>query len=256
MGRVLVTGGTGVLGSRVAKLLAVRGHDVKVLSRKSDSRPQSRAVVVHGELRSARGLSEAIADVEAIVHCASSPLWRARATEVDGLRNLIDATGGRQPHLLYISIVGVDQIPYRYFQAKWEAERLVEGSGIPWTIQRATQFHSVISKYAVGPFIAAPKGARAQLIDASEVAERLVELVAKGPSGRVPDMGGPEILSLRDVARLQDEILGRHLRVLETPALGRVANAFLRGRNLCPDDAVGSITYADYLRSLRQAGLS
>jgi thioester reductase-like protein len=113
--RVLVTGGTGVLGSRVVARLDARGQEVKILSRREHTQQSERVEVVRGELRSSKGLTQAVSGVDAIVHCASGPLWRARATEVGGLGNLIEATGGKQPHLLYISIVGVDRIPYYYY---------------------------------------------------------------------------------------------------------------------------------------------
>jgi uncharacterized protein YbjT (DUF2867 family) len=248
--RVLVTGGTGVLGSRVASRLGSRGHDVRILSRRDAGQRAGGAAVFTGELRSGRGLRRAVAGVDAIVHCASG-VWRARTTEVDGMGNLIAATGAARPHLIYISIVGVDRIPYFYYRVKLGVERILERSELPWTILRATQFHSLISRYALGRFVASPKGARAQLIDASEVADRLAELVDAEPSGRVPDMGGPEILSLRDVARLQQEILGRRLIVMELPLPGETARAFARGDNLCPEQAVGRITYAEYLESLK-----
>jgi uncharacterized protein YbjT (DUF2867 family) len=204
-----------------------------------------------GELRSGKGLAAAVDGVDTIVHCATSPLWRARATEVAGLRNLIAATGDARPHLLYVSIVGVDRIPYYYYRAKWEAEEVARASELPWTILRATQFHYLIDKYTAGPLALAPKGSRVQLVDASEVADRLVELVAAGPSGRVADMGGPEILTIHDVARLQQEVLGRRLRAVEFPAVGRTARGFRDGYNLCPDQAVGQITYEEYLRWLK-----
>jgi uncharacterized protein YbjT (DUF2867 family) len=146
--------------------------------------------------------------------------------------------------------VGVDRIPYYYYRAKREAEQVVSASDFPWTILRATQFHYLMEKYTVGRLAVAPKGSRVQLVDAGEVADRLVELVEAGPSGRVADMGGPEILTIHDVARLQKEVLGRRLWPLEVPAVGRTARAFREGLNLCPDQAVGKITYADYLRSV------
>ena len=249
MSSVLVTGGTGVLGSRVVSRLAAMGHDVKIFSRRVGA-GEGGATVVRGEMRSGQGLREAVAGVESIVHCASSALWRARTTEVQGVRNLIEAVDGAQPHLLYISIVGVDRIPYYYYRAKWEAEQIVEAGSLPWTILRATQFHSLPSTYALGSFIAMPKGIRAQLVDASEVAGRLVELVEAGPGHRVPDFGGPEVLSIRDVARLRQEIRGERLRVIETPALGKTVAAFKAGHNLCPDQAEGRITHEEYLRSI------
>jgi uncharacterized protein YbjT (DUF2867 family) len=251
--RVLVTGGTGVLGSRVASRLGSRGHVVRILSRRAGDQRAGGPVVFTGELRSGTGLVQAVAGVDAIVHCASG-VWRARTTEVDGMRNLIAATGTARPHLIYISIVGVDRIPYFYYRAKLGAERVLERSGLPWTILRATQFHSLILRYALGRLVAAPKGARAQLIDASEVADRLAELVGVGPSQRVPDIGGPEILSVRDVARLQRKILNRRLIAMELPLPGETARAFARGDNLCPERAVGRITYAEYLESLKSQG--
>jgi uncharacterized protein YbjT (DUF2867 family) len=251
MNTLLVTGGTGVLGTRVASRLAARGNAVRVLSRRE--RPNADGVQhFRGELRSGRGLDAAVEGVDTIVHCASSPLWRARTTEVSGLRNLIAATGVARPHLLYMSIVGVDRIPYYYYyyRAKWEAEQVLSASSLPWTILRATQFHYLISKYAVGPLAVAPKGAHVQLLDASEVADRMVELVEAGPSGRVADMGGPEILTMRDVAELRAKVLGRRLWVLELPGIGRTARGFRDGFHLCPDHAVGQVTYEEYLRSL------
>jgi uncharacterized protein YbjT (DUF2867 family) len=252
MSRLLVTGGTGVLGGRVAARLMDRGHDVAVLTRRAPTSEASSLRMVNGELRSSRGLVEATCGVEAIVHCASSPFWRPSATEVGGGRNLIAAAEEQKPHLVYISIVGVDRIPYYYYRAKWQAEQVLEASALPWTILRATQFHSLIDRYAVGSLLAFPKGARAQPIDASEVAERLVELVDAGPSQRVADIGGPEILTVRELAALRREILGQRLRVLEMPSIGKVARAFRDGLNLAPEQAVGRITYADYLHSLTE----
>ena len=140
MSRVLVTGGTGVLGSRVASRLGARGHEVRILTRRGADQQAGGAKAFTGELRSGRGLEDAVADVDAIVHCASG-VWRARTTELDGMRNLIAATGTARPHLIYISIVGVDRIPYFYYRAKLDAERTLERSELPWTILRATQFH-------------------------------------------------------------------------------------------------------------------
>ena len=76
-----------------------------------------------------------------IVHCATT-LGKG---DIQAARHLIDAArqAGR-PHLVYISIVGVDRVPVGYYKSKLEAERLVEDSGLPWTVLRATQFHQLI----------------------------------------------------------------------------------------------------------------
>jgi pimeloyl-ACP methyl ester carboxylesterase len=92
-----------------------------------------------------------------------------------------------------------------------------------------------------------------QLLVAERLTGRVAGMIA-GPSGRVPDIGGPEILSLRDVARLQREILNRRLIVMELPLPGKTARAFARGDNLCPEQAVGRISYADYLEWAEATG--
>jgi len=117
MTRVLVTGGTGVLGSRVAARLAARGDDVRVLSRRSIGDERERVCFVQGELRAARGLREAIAVIDVIVHCATSPLWRAKATEVKGLENPHRRDGGR-PASSHLQLDRrVDRIPFYYLRS-------------------------------------------------------------------------------------------------------------------------------------------
>ena len=65
--------------------------------------------------------------------------------DVDGTRNLLEAArAAGTPHLVYISIVGIHRVPYRYYQAKLAAERLIQASGLPWTILRSTQFHQLL----------------------------------------------------------------------------------------------------------------
>jgi uncharacterized protein YbjT (DUF2867 family) len=138
---ILVTGGSGTLGRGVVDRLLAADHQVRVLSRRP--RPAGTPTAlgwVTGELVSGRGLAAAVADVAVIVHCASNPL-RPRV-DIDGTRNLVEAAWAAGIwHLIDISIVGVDRVPYRYYQAKLQAERLIQASGLPWTILRATQFH-------------------------------------------------------------------------------------------------------------------
>jgi uncharacterized protein YbjT (DUF2867 family) len=81
--------------------------------------------------------------VDAIVHCASDPS-KARQTEIGGTENLLLAARADVPHVVYVSIVGVDRNPISYYQAKLAAERVIESSLLPWTILRATQFHEFL----------------------------------------------------------------------------------------------------------------
>jgi hypothetical protein len=86
--------------------------------------------------------------VDAIVHAATSPSRRAKSTEVEGTRNIRDAAvAAGAPHLLYVSIVGVDRFSVPYYKAKRAAELVVEQMEGAWTVQRITQFHDLVDRF-------------------------------------------------------------------------------------------------------------
>jgi uncharacterized protein YbjT (DUF2867 family) len=140
---ILVTGGTGTLGQQVVSRLREAGRDVRVLSRRSRT-SQDGLVFATGDLATGEGLPAAVHGVGTIVHCASN-----RKGDVEATRNLVRAAAqekqekqgmpgmpGDLPHLVYISIVGVDRFPRGYFKAKLEAEGVITDSGLPWTTAR------------------------------------------------------------------------------------------------------------------------
>ena len=254
---VLVTGGTGMLGSRVVeRLRAARQADgVRDLSRRGG---EGR---VRGDLGTGEGLEAALRGVETVVHCASSPLRRTREVDVEGTgRLLMEAGRAGVSHVVFISIVGVDRNPhYPYFRHKLETEGIVERSEIPWTILRATQFHEFalgfVRLLARGPVALAPKGFLGQPVDVSEVAEHLAGLALSGPSGRVPDLGGPEVRTFADLSRAYLEAAGSRKRVLELPLPGKMARAWREGAQICRDGTRGNITWEEFLRGhLARAG--
>jgi uncharacterized protein YbjT (DUF2867 family) len=247
----LVTGGTGTLGGRVAERLRVAGGDVRILSH------GRRPGVIKGDLRTGEGLDEAVEGVETIVHCASSPLRTTHEVDVQGTgRLLLAACKAGVSHFVYISIVGVDRNPrFPYYRAKLEAERTIEHSPVPWTILRATHFHQFVLKQIrlleLGPVVLVPKGFLLQPIDADEVADRLAELVLSGPAGRIPDVAGPEVRVLADLARSYLKVAGRRGKVVDLPVPGKVARAFRQGAHLVPDHGYGMVTWDEHLsRSL------
>jgi uncharacterized protein YbjT (DUF2867 family) len=161
MSTVLVTGGTGLLGRHVVRRLVATGHTVRVLTRHAGaSAPDAQPVT--GDLSTGDGLDEAVAGVDGIVHAASDPRSPG-PVDVEGTGALLAAARrGGSPHLVYVSIVGVDRIPLAYYRAKSVAEQLVEESGLPWTILRATQFHEFTADLLRGltrpPIAVLPRG--------------------------------------------------------------------------------------------------
>lgn len=251
MAMVLVTGGTGCLGRALVPKLIAAGHAVRVLSR-SDDADVGAATLVTGDLTSGEGIRAAVDGVDVVVHAASSPFRRTRDTDVDGTARLLDAADDAGVgHLLYTSIVGVDRHPFRYYRAKWAAEQIVESGAVPWTIARATQFHDLLdqglSRVTRLPVVPVAAGFVFQPIDTAEYADVVVALVGSGPVARAPDTGGPEVRAFRDLVRTWLRARGRRRPTLPLPLVGRSARAMKNGVHTCPDRAVGTVTWEQYL---------
>ncbi len=112
-----------------------------------------------------------MAGADTIVHCATTN----GAADVAVTRTLVDAARrAGTPHLVFISIVGVDRIPLGYYRAKLAAERVVEDAGRGWTILRATQFHDLVARLwrvqRRSPVTVSPAGTSIQPIDVRDVA--------------------------------------------------------------------------------------
>ena len=250
MSAILVTGGTGTLGRALVPRLAAAGHQVKVLSRRprpADTGPERWAT---GDLKRNEGLAAAATGAEVIVHCATS----LAGGDTAATRNLI--TAARQagsPHLVYISIAGIDRVQFGYYRAKLATEQLIAQSGLPWTVLRATQFHDLILRLFTAqarlPVLLVPRGFRFQPVEVSEVAARLAELASGPPAGRAPDLGGPQIRPVGDLARSYLRASGRRRALLPVPLPGAAAAAFRRGGNLVPEHAAGRVTFEDFLGS-------
>ncbi|MFB7934874.1 SDR family oxidoreductase [Streptomyces sp. NPDC056039] len=240
MTTILVTGGTGTLGRLVTERLREDGHEVRVLSRHT----QPYAV----DLREGgAALDAAVSGVDTVVHCAS-----AQKGDEQGAAHLIRAArAAGVRHLVYISIVGVDRVPFGYYKSKLAVERMVEQSGIGWTVLRATQFHDLLVMMLQGlsklPVLFLPAGVRDQPVEVAEVADRLVELAAGEPAGRVEDMGGPEVRTFESLARAYLKASGRRRAVVNVPLWGAAYRAFRSGGHLAPQRAVGTGTFEAYL---------
>ncbi len=257
MSSLLVTGGTGALGTQLVPRLVAAGHDVRVLSRREHPDLPPGVTAVRGDLATGTALDEATSGVDVIANLASgsdrAPTYRAaKPTDVDGTRRLLDAakrTGS--PHVVHISIVGCDLIPFGYYRAKAEGEAVITSSGLPWTILRTTQWHTLAAELCrlltKLPLVVVPKGLRMQLLDAGDVADRMVELVGTAPSGFADEMGGPEALEFAEIVRRYLRAKTKRRPVAAMPFPGAAMRGFREGHNLAPSHPDGRITWDEFL---------
>lgn len=240
--KILVTGGNGHLGREFVRRARVGGHDLRVGSRKP--RPEGIDDDVEWaqmDLGTGAGMEAAVAGAEVILHAASDSKNTA-IVDVEGMRRLVAASReAGVGHLVFISIVGIDKMPFPYYERKVEAERILEESKVPCSILRATQFHYFIdmllgASARVPLVLLIPAGFHVQSVATEEVVDRLMHVVADGPRGLLQDFGGPERLTLHEAARQWKAARGMRRPTVPVPIGGAAAVAFRKGYNTLGED--------------------
>jgi uncharacterized protein YbjT (DUF2867 family) len=205
--KIVVIGGTGLIGSKTVAILRQGGHEVVAAS------PKSGINTITGE-----GLKEAMAGARVVIDLTNSPSFEDRAVleffETSG-RNLVaaeSAAGVR--HHVALSIVGTDRTPDNgYFRAKVAQEKLIVTSGIPYTIIRATQFleflGGIAASSADGNVVRLSPGLF-QPIAADDVAPIVAEVALAAPRNGVVEIAGPERAPF-------NEIVARYLKAIGDP---------------------------------------
>lgn len=250
---VLVTGGTGNLGKWVVEYLLQQNYDVSILTTQTNSFPKKDIKIFKGDLANNLGLTQATAEADIIIHCASNSRSFEK-TDIEGTSNLLSSINReRTQHFIYISIVGVDKSNYPYYRAKYAVEKMIASSGIPYTILRATQFHgfvlNMLQSFVNDSFnnvIKIPSGMRFQSVDIREVAKRLVDCMEED-AGLLPDFGGPEILPFEEMVQKYLDITGTKAVLQPVNTIGERYDLFRSGVNLCPENAYGKITWEHFL---------
>lgn len=196
--KVVVIGGSGLIGRNVVNRLRDRGHEVLAAS------PSSGVDTLTGE-----GLAQALAGAQVVVDVANSPSFEDRAVlaffETSG-RHLLAAerTAGVRHHLA-LSVVGSERLPESgYLRAKLAQEGLIEASGIPYTILRSTQFFEFLDgiiQAATDGEVVRLSPALMQPIAADDVAAALADLAVGPPLNGTVEVAGPEALPMDELAR-------------------------------------------------------
>jgi uncharacterized protein YbjT (DUF2867 family) len=205
--KIVVIGSTGLIGSKTVAILRQRGHEVVAAS------PKSGINSITGE-----GLKEAMAGAQVLIDLANSPSFEDKAVleffETSG-RNLLAAeTAAGVRHHVALSIVGTDRTPDNsYFRAKVAQEKLIEASGIPYTIVRATQFMEFLDAIAAsstnGSVVRLSPGLF-QPIAADDVAAFVADVALASPRRGIVEIAGPERAPF-------NEIIARYLKAVGDP---------------------------------------
>jgi len=246
----LVTGGNGMLGAVLVSSLVARGHQVGVASRHPSTAGLPDGVhAATVDIATGEGIVPALQGVDTVVHAASSPMGNTQAVDVAGTRRIAVAAGeAGVSHLVYVSIVGVDAIPYSYYRAKFAAEQVVAAGRVPWTVQRITQFHPFVSylfgRLTAGPVTVAPADTPLQPISLSDAAECLADAVQTGPVGYAPDVGGPHVESAAELARQWRNGNKPGGRVVTVPVPRALGRSLRSGAATCPDGATRGTSFA------------
>src|SRR5262245_54553107 len=249
--KIVVIGGSGLIGSKLVPILRQRGHEVVAAS------PSTGVNAVTGE-----GLAEALTGARVVVDVANAPSWEDRAVleffETAG-RNLLaaEAAAGVRHHVA-LSVVGTERLlESGYFRAKMAQEALIKACRIPYTIVRATQFFEFVGGIAQfsteGQTVRLPP-ALMQPIAADDVAAILADIAVGEPLDGMVEMAGPEAIRMDELAR-RYLTATRDARTVTTDPNARYYGVEVNDRSLTPGDdpRLGPERFGDWLsRSIPQ----
>jgi uncharacterized protein YbjT (DUF2867 family) len=243
--KILVIGGTGLIGSRLVKMLQERGHEALAAS------PKSGVDSVTGE-----GLADALKGTSAVVDVTNSPSWEdAEVLKFfeTSTRNLLahEAAAGVGHHVA-LSVVGTERLlESGFFRAKLAQENLIKASSIPYSIVRATQFFEFVKQIAdfstVGNQVRLPP-VLIQPMAADDVASAMARIATSSPVNGTVEIGGPEKVRLDELARR--DLAARHdpREVISDPHAGYYGIQ-VSERALVPDNdaRLGEVHFEDWL---------
>ena len=244
--KIVVIGGTGLIGSKVVAILRQGGHEVVAAS------PKSGINSITGE-----GLKEAMAGAQVVIDLANSPSFEDKAVleffETSG-RNLLaaEAAAGVQHHVA-LSVVGTDRMPDNgYLRAKIAQEKLIETSGIPYTIIRSTQFleflGGIAASSADGNIVRLSPGLF-QPIAADDVAAVVADVALAAPRSDIVEIAGPERAPFNEIVARYMKAVGDLREVVSDPE-ARYFGGPVEEHSLVPlgEARLGTVGLEEWLR--------
>jgi uncharacterized protein YbjT (DUF2867 family) len=243
--KIVVIGGTGLIGSKTVAILRQGGHEVLAAS------PNSGVNTITGE-----GLKAATAGAQVVIDLANSPSFEDKAVlqffETSG-RNLFAAEAAAcVPHHVALSIVGTDRSDNGYFRAKVAQEKLIMASGIPYTIIRSTQFmeflRGIADSGADGNTVRISSGLF-QPIAADDVAPIVADVALAAPRNGIVEIAGPERAPFNEIVARYLKAVGDPREVVRDPE-ARYFGGRVEERSLVPlgEARLGRIGLDEWLR--------
>ena len=243
--KIVVIGGTGLIGSKTVVILRHSGHEVVAAS------PKSGVNTITGE-----GLKEAMAGAQVVIDLANSPSFEDTAVleffDTSG-RNLLAAeVAAGVRHHVALSIVAIDRTDNGYFRAKVAQEKLIKASGIPYTIIRATQFLEFLAGIASssqdGNIVRLPP-VSFQPIAADDVAANVADVALGPPRNGIVEIAGPERAPFNELVARYLKAVGDPRQVVRDPE-ARYFGGRVEERSLVPlgEVRLGYIGLDEWLR--------
>jgi uncharacterized protein YbjT (DUF2867 family) len=244
--KIVVIGGTGLIGSKMVSQLKKMGHEVLAAS------PDTGVNTITGE-----GLSEALKGAEKVVDVANSPSFAdddvMEFFKTSGHNLLAAEKEAGVKHHIALSIVGADRLPNSgYLRAKVEQERLIRESGIPYTILHSTQFFEfaggIVKEATVGNTVRLSSGLF-QPIASDDVVAAMVDITIKDPINGIVEIGGPEKLGMDQFGKIYLDMKQDKREVISDPK-ALYFGTVIDNQSLVPADNArkGSIRYEDWIR--------
>jgi uncharacterized protein YbjT (DUF2867 family) len=249
--KIVVIGGTGLIGSKTVAILRQRGHEVIAAS------PNSGVNTITGE-----GLKEALAGTQVVIDLANSPSFEDKAVleffETSG-RNLLRAeTAASVRHHVALSIVGTDRSPDNgYFRAKVAQENLIKAAGVPYTIIRSTQFLEFLRGIAAsstdGNVVRISPGLF-QPIASDDVAAAVADVALAAPRNGIVEIAGPERAPFNEFIARYLKAVGDPRKVVRDPE-ARYYGSLVEEHSLVPlgEAHLGRIGFDEWLRRSQAA---
>ncbi len=248
--KIVIIGGTGLIGSKTTAILRQGGHEVIAAA------PNTGVNTITGE-----GLKEALTGAQVVIDLANSPSFEDKAVleffETSG-RNLLAAeTAAGVRHHVALSIVGIDRSDNGYFRAKVAQEKLIVASGVPYTIIRSTQFleflRGIADSGTEGNKVRIATG-MFQPIAADDVAANVADVAIAAPRNGIVEIAGPERAPFNEIVARYLKAVGDPREVVGDPG-ARYFGGLVEERSLVPlgEARLGRIGFDEWLRHSQKA---